>query len=309
MADRDELLMLAGPVLAGYLLDPATIEVMVNDNGTAYLSRFGLGTMAVEAPAWADLDRFLAAIAHEVGQAWRAQSPRLSAALEDVGWRIQAGRPPLAPALFLSLRKHPQHIFALDDYEQKGILTRQERCVLEQAMQERKRLVIAGAVGSAKTSLVNALLDTIKNTEDRIIIVEDSPEIQCTVRNCTRLRVMPGICTLRDLVQDSLRLNPSRLVIGEVRGAEALEMLKAGQTGHSLLTTVHVDEAGHTMRRLEQLVGEVSMMPQCELIGEVLDMVVHMERYGASWRCTAILAIEGYSQGTYHTRPLTERAV
>jgi type IV secretion system protein VirB11 len=306
MADRDLLVLLAGPLLARYLTDGEVIEVMCNDNGSCYLTRFGVGTVAVEHPGWEVLDRFLSAIAHEVGQEWRATSPRLSAALEDVGWRIQAGRPPLAPAPFMAVRKHPQHIFPLEDYVSKGILTRQERAILEQAMHDRKRIVIAGGVGSAKTSLLNALLHSIKETSDRVVIVEDAPEIHCEVRNCTRLRVVPGQATLRELVQDTLRLNPSRVIIGEVRGGEALDMLKAFQTGHSGLTTVHVDEAAHTMARLEQLVQEVSLSPQRELIGEVIDVIVHMARWGTAWRCTGLVALEGWSHGTYHVTPLVE---
>ena len=307
MTDRDILLSLAGPVLADYVTDGTTLEVMCNDNGTCYVTRLGVGTVEVAHPGWEALDRFLRAMAHEVGQEWRATSPRLSAALDDVGWRVQAGRPPLAPAPFMTLRKHPVHIFPLSDFEAKGILSPQERAVLEQAMRERKRLVIAGGVGSAKTSLLNALLDSIKETADRVILVEDAPELHCNVRNCTRMRVVKGQWTLRDLVQDTLRLNPSRLVIGEVRGGEALDMLKAFQTGHSGLTTLHVDEAAHTMHRLEQLVQEVSVSPQRDLIGEVIDLVVHMQRWGTSWRCTSILAIEGYVQGAYRLTPLTQK--
>ena len=306
MADREVLLSLAGPVLARYLTDGDTIEVMANDNGTCYVTRFGVGTLEVAHPGWDALDRFLSAIAHEVGQEWRATSPRLSAALEDLGWRVQAGRPPLAPAPFMALRTHPAHIFPLSDFEAKGILTAHERALLEQAMQARQRLVIAGGVGSAKTSLLNALLDSIKATQDRVILVEDAPELHCEVRNCTRMRVVKGQWTLRDLVQDTLRLNPSRLVIGEVRGGEALDMLKAFQTGHSGLTTLHVDEAAHTMHRLEQLVQEVSVSPQRDLIGEVIDLVVHMAKHGPSWRCTGLLALEGYAQGAYRMTPLTE---
>ena len=166
-ADLDLLLSLAGPLLAGYLMAPDTIEVMVNDNGTAFLARFGQGMVEVEHPGFAHLDRFLSAIAHEVGQEWRASAPELSAALEEVGWRIEAGRPPVSPAPFMALRKHPQQIFPLADYEAKGILTTQECAILRKAMQAGLRIVIAGGVGSAKTSLVSALLDSIQDTSDR----------------------------------------------------------------------------------------------------------------------------------------------
>ena len=188
--------------------------------------------MEVAHPGWGHLDRFLALVAHATGQEWRDGAPRLSAALADIGWRIQAGRPPLSPAIFLSLRKHTAHIFTLDEYEAQGILSRHQRWVLDTALQARQRIVFAGGVGSAKTSLVNAALDALKDTTDRVILVEDDPELHCAVRNCTRMNVVKGQVALRELAQDSLRLNPARIIVGEVRGGEALDMLGAFQTGH-----------------------------------------------------------------------------
>lgn len=315
MADRDLLLMLAGPILAGYLNDGDVTEVMINDNGTAFLNRYGLGMHEVAhpdsdcKPGYSHLDTFLSAIADAVGQAWTAQEPQMSAALEEVGWRIEAGRPPAAPGLYMSLRKHPTQIFPLDDYVAKRILTPKERDIIEGAMHAGKRIVIAGGVGSAKTSLVNALLHAIKATQDRVILCEDDPELHCEVRNCTRMRVQKGRTTLRELIQRTLRLNPSRLVVGEVRGGETLEMLKAFQTGHSGITTLHVDEVRHTMSRIEQMVQEVSVDPQQKLIGQVIDLIVHMRKWGQPpWRCTGILALDGYRAGDYQFQILTGEA-
>jgi type IV secretion system protein TrbB len=306
MADRDLLLSLAGPLLASYIDHPDTIEVMVNDNHTAFLKRFGVGTVEVEHPGEAILDRFLAAVAHEQpGKAWRETAPELSIALDDIGWRIEAGRPPISPALFMALRKHPAQIFPLEDYVAKGILTPQQSTLLAQAMREKKRLVIGGGVGSAKSSLTNALLDVIRDTDERVLIVEDDPELHCAVRNCVRRHVVRGINTMRELVHRSLRLNPDRIIIGEVRGGEALEMLKAFRTGHSGLTTVHADTVNDIFARLEECVLEEVPTSMSRMIGGVIDLVAHMEKSGSSsWRCTGILAVEGFRQGRYHTRPL-----
>jgi len=298
------LTALAGPVLRGYLMDPTVLEIMCNDNGTTFLTRFGVGTVEVEHPGFGVLDTFLRGVAHAIGAEWRDSSPRLAAALEGAGWRIQAGRPPLTPAIFLALRKHPAHVFPLEDFVRKGILTQEQRDILATGLAAKQRLVIAGGVGSAKTSLLNALLDTLRDSPQRVVLCEDAPEVQLTMRNCAHMRVVPGVSTLRDLVQDCLRLNPDIIVVGEVRGAETLDALKAGQTGHGLLLTLHVDAVQHTMARLEQLVQEVSASPQRDLIGEVIDLVVHMAKHGTSWRCTGILAVDGYTEGHYHTRRL-----
>lgn len=304
MADRELLLSLAGPILAAYLHDQQVIEVMINDNGTCFLTRHGIGMREVEPPKTAAVERFLGAVAHEVGREFRTESPGLSAALEDLGWRIEAGRPPLSPGVFMSLRKHPQRVFTLEDYERQGIITPTVRSILERAMLANERLIIAGGVGSAKTSLANGLLHIIRETQERILLCEDQPELLCSVRNCTRRYVVKGKWTLRDLIQSSLRLNPSRIIVGEVRGGEALDMLKAFQTGHGGLTTLHVDAAEHVMGRLEQLVQEVSASPQRELIGEVIDLIVHMEKHGVGWRCTGLLRVHGYRGEAYMTEPL-----
>lgn len=306
MADRELLLSLAGPILGRYLQDPRVIEISCNDNGTCFLNRFGAGKAEVVHPGWGHLERFLCLAAHEAGKVFSSVAPRLQLALGDLGWRIQAGRPPVSPNLFMSLRKHAADIFTLDDYEAKGILTREERSIMEDAITTGQRLIIAGATGSAKTSLVNALLDHIKETADRIILVEDDPEIQCLVRNCTRMNVAEGQAKLQELARDSLRLAPTRVVIGEVRGGEALDMLNAFQTGHSGLTTIHVDKAENTMSRVEQCVKAIAPDPHRELIGQVIDVVIHMAKRALSWRCTGILALRGYSQGAYQFEPLVE---
>lgn len=318
MADREELLMLAGPVLASYLEDGDVTEIMVNDNGTAFLNRYGIGMSEVPhpdeacVPGQSHLDNFLSAIAHAAGEQWNTEHCQLEAALEDLGWRIEAGRPPAAPGFYMSLRKHALQIFPLDDYEAKGILTKQEREIMEEAMVCGKRMIIAGAVGSAKTSLVNALLHSIRDTEERVILVEEIPEIHCEVRNCTRIRIQgrKGKTNLQEQIQRTLRLFPSRLIIGEVRGGEALDMLMAYQTGHSGLTTLHVNEVHNTMSRLERCVQIASKNPQRALIGEVIDLIVHMKKWGKPpWRCTGILALEGYlKKGKYQFTQLTEVA-
>lgn len=306
MADRDLLLRLAGPILASYLDDGNVTEIMINDNHTAFLNRYGLGMSEVDhpdkfcQPGHSHMDNFLSALAHEARMQWNDEHCQMGGALEDMGWRFEAGRPPASPGIYMSLRKHPTQIFPLDDYEAKGILTHEERRIIETAMRQRKRIVISGAVGSAKTSLVNALLDSIKDTTDRIIICEDDPEIHCEVRNCTYMRVVKEKTTLYDNVKRCLRLFPSRIVVGEVRGGEALEMLKAFMTGHSGITTVHAEDAESTMDMLEQRVLEASKDPQSKMIGKVVDLIVHMEKWGnPPWRCTGILALEGYRNGEY----------
>lgn len=302
MADRALLLSLAGPELAGYLGDPDITDICCNDNGTAFVRRLSQGKQEVAHPGFAALDRFLAAVAHEVGAEWRASSPRLSAALEDLGWRIQAARPPATPAPFLALRKHPQTVFPLETLEAQGVLTSAQGQLLREAVDARKRLIMVGGVGSSKTTVINSLLHYLRESPLRVCLLEDDPEILCTIRDCTRMWRIKGQYGLREMVQDSLRLNPDLLVIGEVRDGAALDMLKAFQTGHGGMTTLHADSPMGGLLRLEELVQEVSVSPQRELIGTVVDLLVGMQRCGTSWRCTEIVEVQDWNGTTYNTR-------
>jgi P-type conjugative transfer ATPase TrbB len=304
MADRAELLTLAGPILRTYLDDPSAIEILVNPNGTCFVERYGQGMQEETPPAHQDLDTFLAAIADCVQQEWREQSPSLHAALPEAGWRIQACRPPQAPGLTMALRKHPQQIYTFEDYAAKAILTETQISVLRRLLATRARVLISGATGSAKTSLTNACLHELRETEERLALLEDDPELICTVRNAVLFRTRPGV-TMAHLVMDALRYRPDRIIVGEVRDGAALAMCRAFETGHSGMCTVHAESAQGTLSRIEGLIQEVSTTPQSALIGSVIDAIVHMERYARTWRCTDIIAVEGYAHGAYMTKVLT----
>jgi type IV secretion system protein VirB11 len=308
----------AGPLLR-YLDDPTVIEVRVTSAGRVFVARFGLGKERVADCPAATLDAFLALVADMVGAEWRDSSPRLHAANPTLGLRIQAGRPPISAAPWMVCRKHPQQVFPLDDFEAKGILTyhphtavakrltAQEtiRATLETALHGRFTIAVSGAVGSAKTSLLNAFLHALRTSRERIVLLEDDPELRCEAEEVEAVHTSDQqVITMRDLGKDLLRMSPDRIVVGEVRDGAALDMLKAFQTGHPGLCTVHASSAPETLTRLEQLVQEVSVDPQAHLIGEAIDLIVHMEQYARSWRVTDVLAVDGWDGQAYRTRRL-----
>jgi type IV secretion system protein VirB11 len=297
----------AGALLP-YLEDPEVMEVMCNPDGRVFVERFGRGMTRVADVAAATVDTFLRCVASLVGQEWRETSPSLHAALPRLGWRIQGERPPIAPGPMFTMRKHPMQVFPLDDFEQKGILTRRERGLLETALTTGQTLLISGAVGSAKTSLINALLHCLKDSGKRIFVAEDDPELRCDAENVAFLHTLDGDggarITMADLVKKALRHRPDLLVVGEVRDGAALDMLKGFQTGHPGIASVHADSALGTLLRLEQLVQEVSVDPQRRLIAEAVDVIVHMQRQGRTWRASGILSVEGLDGDQYVTRPL-----
>jgi type IV secretion system protein TrbB len=296
VANRAMLTMLAGPMLTAYLDDPTITDICCNDNGSCFVRVLGQGKQERPHPGFAALDVFLAGIADAAGAEWRDSAPCMSAALEDLGWRIEAAMPPVCPAPWMALRKHPKHVFPLEQLQGDGILTTPQYTVLTQALHDGARIIIGGGVGSAKTSLLNSCLHYLRDTGKRVFICEDNPEILCTIKDCSRRWGGQG---LREMVRSSLRTNLDLLVVGEVRGPEAIEMLEGFQTGHGGMTTVHVNSMPEIPERLEQLVLVTSVHPQRRLICSVLDLLVHMERTTDSWRCTGMGRLQGYQNEQY----------
>ena len=308
----------AGPLLP-FLQDPLIREVRCTSAGRVFTIHSDEGKQRQADVSPKVLDSFLSLIADLVGAEWRASSPRLHAASPALGIRIQAGRPPISDGPWMVCRKHPQRVYPLDDFGRKGILThhqatREERylhphatiqATLEAAMTDGYTVVVSGAVGSAKTTLTNALLHHLAGTTERIVILEDDPELKCEAEEVEALRTSDEpLITMRDLGKDLLRMSPGRIVVGEVRDGAALDMVKAFATGHPGLCTVHAASAIETLTRIEQLVQEVSVDPQKHLIGEAIDVVIHLMQYGQSWRVTDLIAVDGFDGQHYVTRSL-----
>jgi type IV secretion system protein VirB11 len=308
----------AGPLLP-WLLDDEVTEIRCTSSGACFVVRFGKGKTRVADVAPEDLDSFLAVLASHVGSEWRDSSPRLHAADPQLGFRVQAGRPPISDGPWMVCRKHPQQVFPLDDFEAKGILTHRvgrsqhrrlepqatTRATLEAALYGHYTIIISGAVGSAKTSLANALLHALRESKERIVICEDDPELRCTAEEVQAVHTSdePRI-VMRDLGKDLLRMSPDRIVIGEVRDGTALDMLKAFQVGHPGICTIHAASAVETLARLEYLVQEVSLDAQKHLIGEAVDVIIHLEQFSRSWRVTDLIAVDCWDGHQYCIRSL-----
>lgn len=303
MADRAALLRLAGPILTGYLNDQSIWEINCNDNMTCFVKQHTAGGQQktqVAHPGIAELERFLVAVGHECHQDFREAKPHLSVGLETLGWRIEAGRPPRSSQVWMSLRKHPQQLYPLDSFVAREMLTNEQAVALAQAMMDCKVILISGGTGTGKTSLINATLHIMKDSPERLVVLQDQPEILVEVADCTRLAVTKGF-TMRDLVWQALRMDPDRIVIGEVRGGEALDLLHACKTGHGGLCSIHAESAGDALLNLEHLVLEVSPDPQRALIAGAIDYIIHMEPHKSIGRCAGIWECHGLdAQGEYH---------
>jgi type IV secretion system protein VirB11 len=168
-----------------------------------------------------------------------------------------------------TIRRKASAVFTLEDYERQGIMTAGQRMRIERAVAERENILVGGGTGSGKTTLTNAIIDQMVNASPRhrLVIIEDTAEIQCTAENAVLLRATDTV-DMQRLLKATMRLRPDRIIVGEVRG-DALALLKAWNTGHpGGACTVHANHARSGLTRLEQLIAEVSQTPMHALISE-----------------------------------------
>jgi P-type conjugative transfer ATPase TrbB len=248
-----------GPAITGWLEDPAIVEVMLNPDGRLWIDRLteGLSDTGKRLSA-EDGERIVRLVAHHVGAEVHPGSPRLSAELPETGERFEGRIPPIVAAPAFAIRKPAVAIFTLADYARAGIMTAEQAELLCDAVSERRNILIARGTSTGKTTLVNVLLAEVARTADRVVLIEDTRELQYNAPNLVALRTKDGVASLSDLVRSSLRLRPDRIPVGEVRGGEALELLKAWGTGHpGGIATIHAGSATGALHWLEQLIQEV----------------------------------------------------
>ena len=217
------------------------------------------------------------------------------------GERFEGVLPPISASPCFSIRKPASRIHTLDDYVEAGVMAPVQAEILRQAIDEHLNILIAGATSAGKTTLANALLAEVARSDERVILLQDTPELQCAAPDCVALRTRPGVVSLTDLVRSTLRLRPDRIVVGEVRGGEALDLLKAWNTGHpGGLSTVHANSARSALYRLEQLVQESVVTVPRRLIAEAVDLVVFIRGRGTGRRVETLARVTGLdSSGDY----------
>lgn len=284
-----------GPAIAAWLEDPAVVEVMLNPDGRLWVDRLstGLSETGQHLPA-ADGERIVRLVAHHVGAEVHAGSPRVSAELPETGERFEGLLPPVVTAPTFAIRKPAVAVFSLEDYVAGGIMTAGRATLLQEAVAHRRNILIAGGTSTGKTTLANALLAEVAKTADRVVLIEDTRELQCRAPNLVALRTKDGVASLSDLVRSSLRLRPDRIPIGEVRGAEALDLLKAWGTGHpGGIGTIHAGSALGALRRLEQLIQEAVVTVPRALIGETIDLIAVLSGRGTARRLTELARVDG----------------
>ena len=295
-----------GPAICAWRAEPAVVEVMLNPDGRLWLDRLtsGLADTGMQVSP-EDGERIIRLIAHHVGAEVHAEAPRLSAELPESGERFEGLLPPVAAAPTFAIRRPASAVFTLDDYIAAGIAVPEQAAMLRASVRERKNILVAGGTSTGKTTLVNALLAEMAGSDDRLVIIEDTRELQCAAPNVVQLRTKNGVASLRDLVRSALRLRPDRIPIGQVRGAEALDLLKAWGTGHpGGVGTIHAGSALGALRRLEQLVQEAVVTVPRALIAETIDLIAVLSGRGGQRRLTELAVVSGLDElGDYRLAP------
>lgn len=297
------LRQILGPLAALLGADDGIVEMSANPDGQIWIDRAGHGLSRVGELSERQRDQIVRLAATCSGVAVTAASPIVSCRLPELGYRFEGLLPPAVASPAFSIRYHGLTAPTLPDYAKNGILCTGQVDILRRSIVGRANILVAGSTGSGKTTLLNALLGELSEiaATQRIVVIEDTPEIRSPLPNTVFLRTSPGADATR-LLASTLRLRPDRIFVGEVRDGAALALLKAWNTGHpGGMASIHANSARDALVRLDLLVREASVAALPEVIGAAVDIVVFIERTEAGRRVSEIIKVEGYENGRYIT--------
>ena len=284
-----------GPDVNQALANPHVLEITVNPDGRLWLDHAVSGRVDTGVClAHAAVERIIRLVASQAGRASGADHPIVSAELPGAGERFEGVLPPVVREPCFSIRRPAGRVITLDAYVANGVLAPAQAACLRDAVRARRNIVVAGGASSGKTTLTNALLHEMRDLGHRVLLLEDTRELVCEAADSVALRTQPGRVTLTDLLRSTLRLRPDRIVVGEVRGGEALALIKAWNTGHpGGVATLHANSAPAALARLEQLIQEAAAAVDRRLIAEAVDLVVFVGRSETRRRVETLLAVGG----------------
>jgi len=299
----DMLVSTFGPVIQALMQDDDVIEIMCNPDGRLWVDRLSSGrSYTGQNMSASDIERLIRIVSSKVDTICNAENPILSAELPGSGARFQGMLPPVVERSTITIRKKARMIYTLDDYVTQGIMTQKAAEFLKEVVRTRQNILVIGGTGSGKTTLANAILDEMSKYEDRVVIIEDTLELQCKVQDCVSLRTC-DVADITALLKATMRLRPDRIIVGEVRGGEALGLLKAWNTGHpGGISTIHANGPRESLIRIEQLVQEAVPSVPRSLIASAVNVLVYIKRTGTSRKVESVATLEGYVSDDYSLR-------
>ena len=294
-----------GP-LGALLGEPDVVEVLINPDGHVFVERQGT-PLQPTGEVWtpARTEALILTVAGVGGQVCTASQPSLSAVLPGSGARFQGFVPPATPAPSCILRRPASRVYGLDEYVAQGIMTAGQAETVRQAVAQKANVVIAGQTGCGKTTLLSTLVGLM--ADERLVTLEDTAEIQCPAHNRLALYATPGR-PMALLLQEALRTRPDRIILGECRGVEAVDLLDSWGTGHpGGVTTIHAGAPQEALTRLEACVRQVSPShPQPlplavarPLIAQTVQLLVCLSRTSHGRRVHALARVNGLQGDDY----------
>jgi type IV secretion system protein VirB11 len=257
------------------------MDILVNDDGQVWVDKHGSGLGRAGCMPNSQIETIIGIAAAALNEVANLRSPIVEGELPIERIRFEGLLPPIARGPCFAMRKPAQVLYTLDDYVMQGVITIEQATTLRNAIDAHMNIMIGGSTGSGKTTFAGAIINemvALSSPSERFVIIEDTLEIQCRAKNLVQLHTSE-FADMTRLVRATMRLRPDRIIVGEVRGAEALSLLKAWSTGHpGGVTTIHASSARGMMTRLDSLVQEANVPPQAALIAETIHLLAFLTR-------------------------------
>ena len=295
-----------GPQVCELLEDDKVIEIMLNPDGSLWCEWLGQPMERIGTMAKSQAESLMGTVASSLRTHITATNPILECELPLDGSRFEALIPPIVSGPTFTIRKKASIVFTLANYVASGIMTEAQGAAIKLAVIERRNILVVGGTGTGKTTLTNAIIAEIDavTPDHRIVIIEDTRELQCSSPNVVPLRAVDHVDMTR-LLKATMRLRPDRILVGEARDGSALALLKAWNTGHpGGAATVHANSANAGLIRMEQLVAEATAAPMQALIAEAVDLIIAIEKTATGRRIKEVVTVSGHDGTNYITQPI-----
>jgi type IV secretion system protein VirB11 len=297
-----------GTTITSLLKEPDVIEIMLNPDGRLWVERLGKGMEPCGTMPSQQAIGLIGSVASTLNSTVTRENPVLECELPTDGSRFEALIPPVVTGPVFTIRKKATKIFTLAEYVGSSIMTAAQYQAIRRAVENHKNILVVGGTGTGKTTLTNAIIHEMTELfpHERLVIIEDTAELQCKAENFVALRANATVSMLQHL-KATLRLRPDRILVGEVRGAEALALLKAWNTGHpGGVATVHANTAAAGLIRMEQLIAEATGAPMHNTIAEAINVVVAIAKTRDGRRVQSVIEVQSHDGQKYLTTNLDQ---
>jgi type IV secretion system protein VirB11 len=292
-----------GPLAMEALGRPGCRELIRNADGALWFEGLQTGMVRIGTMSHAQAEAVVKTVAGYHGKEATRSTPIVEGELPFDGSRFAGQLPPIVASPTFAIRKKAIAVYTLDQYVSSGTMTAVQRNAIGRAVKEHENILVVGGTGSGKTTLVNAVIQemVVATPTDRLCIIEDTGELQCTAENYVQYHTTLEV-TMTHLLRLILRMRPERILVGEVRGAEALDLLDSWSTGHpGGAATLHANSALSGLTRLNSLVTRNDAAPTDidKLIGEAINVLVYIERTAEGRRVQEVITLDGFRNGQF----------